>query len=519
MSPFTAEGRDARKEEAMSKNTLRLLAVALTVLIVIVAFNAFDHLPASVRAQIDNQRAAVAAAQKQLAAAQQNVESEEQANAPLFRDLAPAQQIPSRFGQVSTTLQSASQQMADLARFEKEGHYNDRQRAETLLASVRKLVQTAQTQTAAIQSDVSGWIARSKSLPAEAQQMEQSYHAIQAFNLSPLKTDVARAQADWPEKKSDLEARLASVTGIVSQADSTWQSTAAQRAEAAKPPPDFDTGAFLTAADQLKADAASLPQKAAQLQTLTGQLYNTWDKILVDMETRGHGADRTYQQEIRTVNTRLADATAKNGNVTSDDQWVSVSQPTYNAMRSNLGMAIEHKSAGKYDFEADHVAEPAGFAYMAPPSQGSNQYGYWDHRDGQSFWVWYGQYALLRDLLFNHSYRPLPQGDWDDYRYYRNRGETYYGRDFESGAQKYGTNGTATQDRYAGSNYARNGGFRESPYASRSGGYRNSPYSSPSARNPGEESSPRVFGQNHSAPRPSFRPPSGAGRRFGGRRR
>jgi hypothetical protein len=504
----------------MSKNTLRLLAVVLTVLIVIVAFNAFDHLPSSVRAQIDTQRGALAAAQKQLDSAQQNVAREEQANAALFRDLTPGQQVPARFSQVSTQLQSAAQQMNELTGLEKDGHYNDRARAESLLSTERNLLATANAGTAAIQSDVSGWIARAKNLPAEAQQMEQSYHAVQAFDLTPLKTGVARAQADWPEKQSDLAARLASVTGIVSQADSTWQSTAAQRAQAAKPPPDFDSGAFLSAADQLKADAASLPQKAAELQTLSGQLYNSWDKILVDLETRGHGADRTYEQKVRTVNTRLADAAAKNGAVSSDDQWVTVSQTTYNAMRNDLGMAIEHKPAGKYDFEADRVAQPAGFAYMAPPSQGSNQYGYWDHRDGQSFWVWYGQYALLRDLLFNHSYRPLPQGDWDDYRYYRNRGETYYGRDYESGAPKYGTNGTTTQDRYAGSNYARNGGFRESPYASRPGGYRNSPYSSPSARSPGEESSPRVFGQNHSAPRPSFRPPSGfGGRRFGGRRR
>jgi hypothetical protein len=503
----------------MSKSTLRLLAVALTVLIVIVAFNAFDHLPSSVRAQIDTQRAALAAAQKQLTGAQQNVAREEQANASLFRDLAPAQQVPARFGQVSTQLQSAGQQMDELTSIENDGHYNDRARAQSLLSAEHNLLATANAGTAAIQSDVSGWIARAKNLPAEAQQMEQSYHAVEAFNLTPLKTDVARAQGDWPEKQSDLAARLASVTGIVSQADSTWQSTAAQRAQAAKAPPDFDSGAFLTTADQLKTDAANLPKKAAELETLTGQLYNSWDKILVDMETRGHGGDRAYEQKLRTVNTHLADATAKNGNVTSDDQWVTVSQATYNAMRNDLGMAIEHKPAGKYDFEADHVAQPAGFAYMAPPAQGSNQYGYWDHRDGQSFWVWYGQYALLRDLLFNHSYRPLPQGDWDDYRYYRNRGETYYGRDFESGAQKYGTNGTTTQDRYAGSNYARNGGFRESPYASRPGGYRNSPYSSPSARNPGEESSPRVFGQNHSAPRPASPPPPRSGRRGGAPRR
>jgi hypothetical protein len=503
----------------MSRNTLRFLAVVLTVLIVVVAFNAFDHLSASVRAQIDSERSALASAQKQLDSAQQNFASQQQAHAALFRDLTPSQQVPGRFAQVSTELESAGQQMSILTSLEQHGRYQDRQRAESLLSSERGLRNTATGQMAAIQSDVTGWIERSQHLPAEAQQMEREHEAIHAFDLTALKTAVARAQSDWPQKKTDLDARLASVIGIVSDADATWDSTAAMRAEAARPPSDFDSGAFLSADDRLKSDADSLPKKAAEVQALSGQLYDSWDKILVDMETRGHGSDRSFQQKIRTVSTHLADAAAKNGTTSSDDQWVAVSQVSYDAMRNDLGMAIEHKPAGKYDFEADRVAQPAGFAYMAPPSQGSNQYGYWDQRDGQSFWVWYGQYALLRDLLFNYSYRPLPRDDWEGYRTYHDRGQTYYGRDYESEAPRYGTNGTATQQRYSGSTYARNGGFRDSPYASKSGGYRNSPYATPGARN-GDESSPRVFGRNKgfSAPRPSFRPPSG-GRRFGGRRR
>ena len=97
-------------------------------------------------------------------------------------------------------------------------------------------------------------------------------------------------------------------------------------------------------------------------------------------------------------------------------------------------MAMEHKPAGSYDSEAERVAQPAGFAYMAPPGQGSNQYGYWDHRDGRDFWVFYGQYALMRDLLFNHSYRPLDRYDWEGYRSSRDSGRTYYGRDEQAGA-------------------------------------------------------------------------------------
>ena len=201
-------------------------------------------------------------------------------------------------------------------------------------------------------------------------------------------------------------------------------------------------------------------------------------------------------------------------------------------MRNDLGMAVEHKPAGKFDSEADHVAQPAGFAYMAPPGQGSNQYGYWDHRDGRDFWVFYGQYALMRDLLFNRSYRPIERYDWEGYQGSWRSGRTYYGRDEAAGAPRYGSQGTVTQDRYAGSSYARSGGFRDSQYASKSGSYRNSPYAGPGARQPGSpEAAPKRFGKSggegpHAAPaprgfrpapaRPSFRPPS-VGRRFGRR--
>ena len=510
----------------MSRNTLKILAVVLTVLIVVIGFNALDHLPGSVKAAIASERTAIASAQKQIASTQDAVQREVQSNSALFHSIPASQQWPGRFQQASAILGTANRDMAELSQLEQHGHRNDANRAESLLAGVRGLRTNALAQSGAIQTEADNWIARSKRLPAEAQQMEQNYKAIHAFDLTPVRATVQRAEADWPDKKTDLDSRLASVTAIVTSSDDVWQSAAKSRADVAKPPPDFDYGEFLSAGDDLKTSAASLPVKSAELQALAGQLYDNWDKILVDMEVRGIGSNRAWDQKIRTVRTHLADATAKSGSTTSEDKWVDVSQATYNTMRDDLGMAIEHKPAGKYDSESDHVAQPAGFAYMAPPAQGSNQYGYWEHRDGQSFWVFYGQYALMRDLLFNHQYRPLPRDDWEGYRTYSQRGQTYYGRDFESGGTKYGSSGTATQERYAGSTYGKSGGFRDSEYASKSGTYRSSPYATPSTRN-GGDSSGHTFGRNepHAAPAPSYHPaprpsrPSGGGRTFGGRRR
>ncbi len=161
-------------------------------------------------------------------------------------------------------------------------------------------------------------------------------------------------------------------------------------------------------------------------------------------------------------------------------------------------MAIEHKAAGKYDIESERVAQPAGFAYMAPPGQ-SNQYGHWDHHDGRDFWVFYGQYALMRDLLFNHSYRPFERYEYEDYRTYRQRNQTYYGRDETTQAPKYGTSGTTTQEHYSGSTFAKSGGFKDSKYASKAGGYRDSQYSTPMAKDPNADHSARKFGTGSNA--------------------
>jgi hypothetical protein len=245
-----------------------------------------------------------------------------------------------------------------------------------------------------------------------------------------------------------------------------------------------------------------------------GQLYEAWDRVLVDMQER----DGRNEQKIRTVRTRFRDAGGQNGQTTSEEGWVAVPEATFNAHKRDLGMSIAHKSTGKYDSEAEQVTQPAGFAYMAPPDQGRNQYGYWDRRNGQDFWVFYGQYAILRDLLFNRDYRQIDRYEWERYRTQERSGKTYYGN--ENGAPKYGSQGSETKSRYSGSRIERDGGFSDSKYASGSGGgFRSSKYASPSGQSKtfgsGTRSSP-----SRSVSRPSSRPSSpSSGRTFGSRRR
>ena len=402
----------------MSRSTLRFLAVVLTGLIVVVLFAGLDALPRGVRAQIDGDRATLATAQTQLRSAQDEVARESQGEPDLFRAVSATGHWTDHFGEAAGLLQYAARDMDELARLEKQNRRQDRQRAESLLSHERDLRAKALAEAAGVQKEAAQWVDWKRQLPQTLQGMERDHQAIHALDLAPLAATVHKAETDWPEKKPDLDSRLAAVRGAATQGDNLWQSTDAPRRQvAAGNYAGLDFAVLLAAADSLKTSAATLPQKTAELNSLSGQLYDSWDKLLVDMEVRGIGNAREYDQQIRTVRTHLTDVSAGvpsgPGATTSEEKWVGVPRTTFEAMRNDLGMAIEHKPAGRYDSESEHVAQPAGFAYMAPPSQASNQYGYWEHRDGRNFWVFYGQYALMRDLLFNRGYQPVERGEWE----------------------------------------------------------------------------------------------------------
>ncbi len=487
----------------MSRSSLKFLAILLSVLIVAVLLSGLDDLPREVRAQIKTERAALATAQSQLHSEKDVVNRDVEADPALFHAITESAQWPSALSRDEAALADASRDMDELTRLEKANRKKDRQRVETLIAHERTLRTSATTDAANVQKEATHWVEWKQHLPEAVRQMESDYHTVHTLDLAPVSATVLRAETDWPQKKSDLDSRMASTRALIADSETAWQSSAdARKAAAAGDYANVNLQALAGSADTLHTDAVELPKKSAEVTALSGQLYNNWDKMLVDMETRGMGSDKSYDQKIRTVTTRLPDAAAKTGETTSDEKWVEVPQSTFNAQKNDLGMVLEHKPAGMYDFEAEHTPQPAGFAYMAPPSVGRNEYGYWDHHsDGTSFWVFYGQYALMRDLLFNHSYRsPMPY-DYDGYYTARRSGQTYYGKE-------YGTSGTATQERYSGSTYAKSGGFRDSQFASKSGGYRDSKFSSPGARDPNADHSPRKFGSGSNGETPHVSPPA-----------
>ncbi len=501
----------------MSRRGLEYLAVFLVFLIVVVLFAGFDNLPRKLRADIAAEAQKVSQAGEQFHASRDAVMAALASDPDLFRARDMNTVFPDRLRIAQKELDGATRDAAALEQLRKTNRRQDTPQAERLLNEERTLEAAAIKESSAVQADAQHWIDMKRNLPAEMQQMEQDHQALQHADFAAVTATVQKAEADWPAKKVDLETRLTALRAIPVEADKAWVSSEPLRRQvASRNLAGLDYGTLLSDAETLHDAETSLPGRITELQSLSGQLYTSWDKILIDLQDRKSGGTRDYEEKLRTVKTRFPDATGEKGVTSSEEAWIEVSRGAYEANERNIGMSIAHKPVGRYDLEADQVPEPAGFAYMAPVGQ-RNQYGYWDHHDGGNFWVWYGQYALLRDLLWGHSYRPIPSGEWEQYRTARNYGQTYYGHDDSGGAPRYGTHGTFTQQHYSDSRYVRSsGGYNSSKYATggyKSGGGTTGKTFGSGSRSPGSTFRPR----SSPGSRPSFRMPSG-GRSFGRRR-
>src|ERR1017187_8947768 len=241
----------------MSRKTLRLFTVALSVVIAVLAASALDRLPSSVRARIDSERAALSSARNQLHTERDQVAAQVQSDPALFGAIPFAGAWSGRLDQGATGLGSAGRDMDELTLLEKHNRHTDAAQAKSVLESERNLRTRALSDADAVQKEAAHWVDAKNHLPQQVQEMERAYHAIHVFDLAPVTAAVARAEADWPAKKPDLDARLDAGRGIVTNSDQLWQSTAEDRRKAAGGAlSGVNTGLLLAAADTLTMSAA-----------------------------------------------------------------------------------------------------------------------------------------------------------------------------------------------------------------------------------------------------------------------
>ena len=113
--------------------------------------------------------------------------------------------------------------------------------------------------------------------------------------------------------------------------------------------------------------------------------------------------------------------------------WMEVGEKTFYRYENYVGMVVASKSLdGRRT--GTNQAHPPGYQYV-----GNSQYGFWG---GGGFWQFYGQYALMRDLM-GGGWR-VGRGDWEDYRRNRERGRPHYGP-VQGGRPTFGSRGSQTQ--------------------------------------------------------------------------
>lgn len=483
-----------------------------------------SRLPSGLRREIADESDRLDTAERQLQRSQEKLRSELLQAPELFKDAAAPPEWNARLQSDREKLASAEKIQSELVDLARRGSRESQFRAEQLLTRERQLLQAAVSDSQAVVIAAGGWLDFARDLPSHLDKMRQEYDTVCHFDLAPATKEVEQAEHDWPAKKAALEERLDALRGISKQAETQWNSTEPLREAAASGKANGNQLATLIQTDDsLATDARTLASKSAEVHSLTGQLYDTWDKILTDLDDSRYGSEQTFRERIKTVRTHLIDVAAKKGQTTSEERWVNVSEPEFRAVENDLGMAIAHKDAGLFDSEAQTTPQPAGFAYIAPEAQGGNQYGYWDHAGGHSVWTWLPEYLILRELLWNHDYRPVIADEYRAYRSAQSAGKTYYGQTTPAAPPKYGTHGTFTQTHYADSRYVQHGGFQGSSYASHPGAtasaQRAEPHNQPETSN---NSAGRRFGSGahepsgHQFGRPGgFRSP---GRGFGRRR-
>jgi hypothetical protein len=458
-------------------------------------------LPRSLRNEIAQEKERLQQAERQLKHSEETVREDIAHSPDLFRGTPVVSAWPAKLQSAHGTLDRANGDLEQLDKFSGR----DQARADRLLRDERSLRESALHDSEAVEEDANRWLDFQKNVPHYLAEMQREYDQVRAADLDPVTQSVTKAEQDWPAKKGVLDSRLTTLRQSSEAAETEWRTTETARQDAMA---GMATGAeiatLIQANETLAADARNLTTGANELKAQSAQLYDAWDKILVDLDTSHRGFDTVYSEKIKTVHT-------KKGEVTSDERWVDVSPSAYHAVDNDLGMAIAHKDAGLFDSEAQTTAQPPGFAYIASPSQGSNQYGYWTHSGGQSFWTFLPQYLIMRELLWGHHYQPIYINEYYGYSTALRSGRTYYGNETPAAPPKYGSRGTFTQQGYAGSRYVQSGGFKGSAYSSNRTA---EPYSSPKSFRPEPNESPagKRFGSNSGGREFGS---SSAGKRFG----
>ena len=292
---------------------------------VVVATAGLDDLPRSLRESAKAAHGQLAADRTRFAETRAAIEKGLASEPELFAG--QAQSLRERLKQDETSLGEAEDELHRLDTAIKANRRTDAGVVEGELTRFHSLRMAALDDSSSVQQSVERAV----------------YDKQHPFDRKAVTGPTERAMVDWPTKKADLTERLAAVHD---------------------------------------------PASAEALNGLAGQLYVSWDKILV----RVNGSE----EKVRLVRT-------ERGQVSTEER----TEPRQFGVGSESeGMIIQHKAEGKYDSEAERVTEHPALAYVAPPGQ-SNRYGHWEG----DVWHWLPAFIILSHVL-HRSNDPITTRDY-----------------------------------------------------------------------------------------------------------
>jgi hypothetical protein len=207
-----------------------------------------------------------------------------------------------------------------------------------------------------------------------------------------------------------------------------------------------------------KADAIASIVAGFTGSRFSSNIGGLWKELSIDPAEnwpgRGHNAASFWVEDTKEVYFHKYILEEK-GETTQTD-WERVDESFYDANLEYLGMAILAKPYGVFEQDRVIQATPPGMAYV-----GNAKYGEWKKDNtGNSFWSWYGKYALF-SMLFNSRPSYYSRNSWNGWNNNYRNSRPYFGKT-QGGFQKYGTAGTHVKKSpgLSSTNFAKSGGFK-----------------------------------------------------------
>ncbi len=219
------------------------------------------------------------------------------AHAPdLFNGTPVVTEWPAKLRSARTTLDRAKDDLQQLDKL------TDKDRAERLLRDERSLRESALHDSEAVEEDATKWLDFQKNIPHYLEAMQREYEDVHNADLTAVTQTVTKAEQDWPAKKDVLDGRLTALRQSSEAAESQWRATeSARRDAAAGRASGAEVATLIQANEVLKADARNLTAGADELTAQCGQLYDAWDRILVDLDVSHRAFDTVYSEKLKTV--------------------------------------------------------------------------------------------------------------------------------------------------------------------------------------------------------------------------